>query len=56
MTADEMDEAAVSIMREMLAISREHARRVTARLRHAGLLVASDKLTPVQSSNACYGR
>ncbi len=40
-TAEQVDDGVIQTLREMLAISPEHARRVTARLRHAHLLRAS---------------
>ena len=43
MTADEIDASAIQTLREMLAISPELARRVVARLRHAGLFRKADQ-------------
>lgn len=52
MTADEIDEAVVATLREMVAIGPEQARRIMARLRHAGLLRQSEK-PPVLISGDC---
>lgn len=42
MNADQIDEAAVQTLREMVAIGPELARRIVARLRHAGLFRKAD--------------
>lgn len=40
-TAKQVDDGVVQTLREMLAISPEQARKIAARLRHAGLLRAA---------------
>jgi hypothetical protein len=45
-TAEEVDRAVVQTLREFLAISPEHARKVTAGLRHRHLLRMAVTKTP----------
>jgi hypothetical protein len=42
MNAEQIDDAGIQILREFVAISPEHARRIVARMRHAGLFRKAD--------------